>query len=134
MTYTRSSRFLRRALLADAATSAATGLLMMLGAGLLARLLGASAALVDYGGLSLLPFAGLVAYLASRETLPRSAVWAVIAYNVLWAKVDGVLLLISGWIEPTALGHAVLIAQALVLAMFAQLQYLGLRWSRTPTA
>src|SRR5947209_7904697 len=103
---------------------------MMLGAHMLARVLGAPAVLVDLGGLMLLPFAAVVACIASRHSLSRSAVWAVIGYNVIWAKIDGILLLLSGWIAPTPTGHAVLIAQAVVLGIFAQLQYLGLRWSR----
>ena len=127
-TPSRTSPFLRRVLLADAVTSGATGLLMMLGASLLAELLGMPAALLDYAGLVLLPFAALVAYLATRESLWRPAVWAVIACNALWAA-DSVLLLLTGWIEANKLGVAFVIAQALVVAVFAELEYVGLRRS-----
>lgn len=124
----QSPFYLRRVLLADAATSGATGLLMALGAGVLEPWLGVPAMLLDYAGLSLLPFAALVAYLATRENMPRSAVWVVVACNALWA-VDSIVLLLSGWIDPTGLGRAFVIAQAVVVALFAELEYFGLRKS-----
>lgn len=133
MSLQNNSSFLRRVLLADAAVSGASGLLMMLGAGLAEAPLGLPAGLLRYSGLGLLPFAAFVAYLASRESLPRPAVWAVIACNALWV-VDSVLLLLSGWVEPTGLGYAFVIAQALVVAMLAEMQYLGLRRSAAVTA
>lgn len=131
MTTSNTSPFLRRVLLADAATSGASGLLMTLGAGFLEDLLGVPAALLRYAGLSLLPFAALVAYLATRQSPPRAAVWAVIVLNALWA-VDSILLLAGGWVGPTALGYTFVVAQALVVAGFAEAQYVGLR--RSPAA
>jgi len=127
-TRSSTSPFLRRVLLADAATSGATGLLMMACAGPLEELLGLPDALLHDAGLALLPFAMLVAYLATRESQWRPAVWAVIGSNALWA-IDSVLLLLTGWIEPNKLGIAFVIAQALVVAILAQLEYLGLRRS-----
>ena len=124
----RTSPFLRRVLLADAATSGATGLLMMLGAGAAGELLGVPDALLRSAGLTLLPFAALVALLATRENLWRAGVWAVVVCNALWAA-DSVLLLLPGWIEPNELGIAFIVAQALVVAVFAELEYLGLRRS-----
>ncbi|HTR58376.1 MAG TPA: hypothetical protein VMM27_09385 [Casimicrobiaceae bacterium] len=124
----RTSPFLRRVLLADAATSGATGLLMMLGAGAAGELLAVPDALLRYAGLTLLPFAALVALLATRENLWRAGVWAVVVCNALWAA-DCVLLLLTGWIEPNELGIAFIVAQALVVAVFAELEYLGLRRS-----
>lgn len=128
-----SSSFLRRVLLADAAAGAATGLLMLFGAGLLEQLLGLPRALLQVAGLSLLPFAALIGYLATREQLSRKGVWAVIICNAIWV-VDSVLLLLSGWVEPTRLGQAFVIAQALVVAIFAELEYFGLRRGRVLAA
>lgn len=125
--------FLRRALYADAAISGATGLLMMLGAGLLQDILGVPDSLLYYAGLSLLPFAALLVYLATRESLARPVIWAVIVYNALWA-IDSILLLFTGWVAPTALGYAFISAQAVVVAIFAELQYLGLRRLQTSYA
>ena len=58
--------------------------------------------------------------------MSRAAVWAIIAYNVLWS-VDSVVLLVSGYVAPTALGYAFVIFQAVVVAGFAALQIVGLR-------
>ncbi len=122
------SKLLRRVLLADAATSGAIGLLMMLGSGLLEQLLGLPAELSRYAGISLLPFAAFLIYLAKRENLSPPAIWAVIILNVLWIA-DSILLLLSGWIEPTGLGYAFVIFQAFGVAMFAGLEYFGLQKS-----
>jgi len=128
-----TSTFLRWVLLADAATSGAIGLLMMLGSGLLDQYLGLPASLSRYAGLSLLPFAAFLVYLARRENLSPPAVWAVIVLNVLWTA-DSILLLLGGWIEPTALGYAFVVFQAFGVAVFAGLEYFGLRKSVTAAA
>jgi glucose uptake protein GlcU len=127
------SPFLRRALLADALISGATGLLMLIGANVLASLLGLPEALLRYAGLVLLPYAALVAYVATREQLRRWAVWAVIVANAIWA-VDSIILLLSGWLTPNALGYAFITFQALIVAAFAEIQYFGLRRSMTTVA
>lgn len=128
----RTSTFLRRVLFADAATCAACGLLLALGAGQLEQLLGLPTQLSRYAGLSLLPFAAFLAYLGMRENLSPSVVWSVIILNALWT-IDSVLLLLSGWVEPSALGSAFVIFQAVGVAMFAALEYFGLRKSATAT-
>ncbi|HET9449607.1 MAG TPA: hypothetical protein VFO83_01930 [Aggregicoccus sp.] len=117
---------LRRSLLADAALTSATGLLLALGAAPLSGLLGLPQPLLFWAGVSLLPFAGVVALLARRERAPRTAVRAVVLYNALWA-LDSVLLLALGWVHPTALGSAFVLAQALAVAGFALAQYAGLQ-------
>ena len=128
-----TSTFLRRVLLADAATCLAAGLLMTLGAGLLEQFFGLPSGLSRYAGVGLLPFAAFLVYLATRETLPAAAVWAVIVLNVLWT-LDSLLLLLSGWVAPTPPGYAFVIAQALGVAMFAALEYVGLKKATPATA
>jgi len=113
-------------LLADAATCVATGLLMVLGSSVLEQFLELPAELSRFAGVSLLPFAALLIYLATRENLSPPVVWAVIVINALWT-VDSLLLLLSGWIEPTGLGNTFVIFQAFGVAMFAALEYFGLR-------
>jgi hypothetical protein len=120
-------------LLADAATSGASALLLTFGAEFLAGLLGVPAAVLRFSGLSLFPFAAFVTYLATREDLNRRGVWTVVVLNVLWT-VDSVLLLLSGWVEPTTLGTAFVLAQAVVVAAFAEAQVYGLRRSALPAA
>jgi len=133
MSLTRSPYFLRAVLLVDAVVSAATGLLLALGGGLLEPWIGVPAMLTRGAGVSLLPFAALVAYVATRPTLSQPAVWAVIAYNALWT-IDSFALLLSGWISPTTLGIAFVAAQALAVAVLAELQYVGLRNVRADAA
>src|SRR5262245_26075086 len=93
----RPSMFLRRALLADAVVSVACGLLMLSGQGLLSGWLGLPAALLHYAGLVLLPYAAIVAFMGTRDVLPRAAVWAVVFCNVVWA-IDCIATLMSGWV------------------------------------
>jgi CHASE2 domain-containing sensor protein len=120
--------FLRQALLADAVTSAACAVLMIAAAGFLEGLLGLPAALLRGAGLVLLPFVACLAVLATRESVPRAAVWAVIGANALWA-VESALLLLTGWVDPTPAGIVFVIAQGAVVALYAELQIVGLRRS-----
>jgi hypothetical protein len=126
----RTSTFLRWVFFADAATCIATGLLMALGSGPLGEYLGLPAGLLRYSGISLLPFAALLIYLATRENLSSPVVWTVIVLNALWA-IQSILLLLTGWVAPTELGSTFVIAQALGVAAFAVLEYVGLKRSVT---
>jgi hypothetical protein len=67
-----------------------------------------------------------VAYVGTRERLAPPAVWAVIACNALWAA--GSLLLLA-WLAPTLLGYVFVVAQATAVAVFGELQFIGLRRS-----
>ena len=120
------SRLLRIALLADAVATAATGLLLLVFAAPFDTLLGLPAPLSRTLGIGLLPYAALVAYLGTRPHVSRGAVWAVIICNLFWV-VDSALLLMGNWIDPTPLGVAFVIAQAIAVAGFADAQYLGMR-------
>lgn len=128
----RNSTLLRRVLFADAATCIAMGLLLVFGSGLLEQFLGLPAGPLRYAGISLLPFAALLVYLATRQNLSQPLVWTVIVLNILWA-VDSFLLLVTGWVAPTELGYAFVVAQALGVAVFAGLEYFGLKRSATAT-
>lgn len=129
----QSPLFLRRVLLADAAAGAASGLLMLLGAGMLEGLLNLPAALLQAAGAALLPFAAFLAWLGSRKTPSRAAVWAVIAVNAVWV-VESFYLLLSGWVAPNAAGQAFIVVQALAVAVLAELEYFGLRRATAPVA
>ena len=127
-TLTRTSPLLRWVLLADAATCAAMGLLLLLGADWLAQFLALPPDLSRFAGATLLPFAALLVYSAGRATLAPAAIWAVILLNVLWV-IGSLLLLVEGGIEPNSLGIAFVMAQAGGVALFAALEYVGLRQS-----
>jgi len=126
MSHAQPNTFLRYALLADAIASGATGLLLIAGAGLLEGFLNIPVALSREAGLVLIPYVAFVAYVGTRETIMRNAVWAIIAANVLWA-VASVALLASGWIAPNLLGVVFIAMQAAVVAVFGELQFIGLR-------
>jgi hypothetical protein len=121
-----STSFLRRALLVDAVASGASAVLMMAGASFLESLLGLPAPLLRGAGLILVPFVAIVGWLASRERVAASAVWAVIAMNAAWV-VGSVAVLASDRFDPSTLGFAFVTAQAGTVAAFAELQYVGLR-------
>ena len=123
-----SPSLLRNALLLDAVATAATAFLAVAAAPLLEPLLGLPADLLFYAGLPLLPFAGFV-YLTSRgEPISRKSATAVVIINALWV-IDSIALLFTCWVAPTALGYTFVIGQALVVALFAELQFTGLRRS-----
>ena len=126
MSHDQPSTFLRRALMLDAVASGATGLLMIAGAGLVADLLGLPTGLLRGAGLVLVPYVAYVAFLATRRRIEPAAVWLIIACNVVWALAS-FLLLLSGKFAPTGLGIAFVVAQAVVVALLGELQYMGLR-------
>ena len=117
---------LRRALLVDAVATAGMGALLVAAPGLLDALFGLPVALLRGAGLALLPFAALLAWVARRPRIPAGLAWTLVIVNVLWA-VDSVVLPLTGWIDPTALGAAFVVAQGLIVAAFAWLEWTGLR-------
>src|SRR5882724_6246688 len=129
----RQNNFLRFALLADAAASGATGLLMIAGADLLTGMLALPVALMREAGLLLVPYVALVALVGTRENIPLTAVKAIIALNVLWV-LGSVGLLVGGFVAPTALGCAFVIVQAVAVGVLAELQFIGLRRADTVAA
>ena len=128
MSMIQSSRFLRNALALDAAACAATGLLLSLAAGPLAGLLGLPEGLLRGAGLILLPCAAALAWFASRDSLPRLAVFAVLGINLLWIA-DSILILVAGWFSPTGLGIGFVLAQAGAVAVVTELEVIGLKRS-----
>lgn len=126
------SPFLRFALVGDAIASGATGFLLAGGAGFLTNILGLQESLLRYAGLFLLPYAAFVGYVGTRAALPKGMIWAIIIANSVWA-VGSILLLLGGWVSPTMPGSAFVVAQALVVAGFAEAQWIGLRKSSAIT-
>jgi hypothetical protein len=126
--FTTPSPLLRKALLSDALISGLTGLVLAFAAGPLSTPLGLAVGLLRWSGIILIPVAALVARLGTRERVQRPLVFAVVACNALWA-LDSVLLLVMGWVEPTILGEVFVLGQAVVVAVLAELQFLGLRRS-----
>jgi hypothetical protein len=133
MTAVRSP-FLRTVIALDAAVCGVGGAALAFDAGLLEGPLGLSPALMQPVGGFLLVYAALLAWLATRPALPRAGVWALVAFNLLWA-VESVALVALGFAQPTALGLAVVIGQAVGAVVVADLQWIALRRSaRTAVA
>jgi hypothetical protein len=127
------STFLHRALLLDAVATGTTATLLLAGAGLLAGPLGLPVGLLRGAGLALVPFVALVAWAGLRPYPPRRVIWTVIVLNAAWV-IGSLALLVGGWVAPTTLGTAFVIAQAVVVGVFAELQLLGLRRTAAASA
>ncbi|EKS37695.1 hypothetical protein [Afipia clevelandensis] len=127
------SPFLRRALQIDALFSAVSALLLVFGAGFLASLTNLPEDFLRNTGLVLVAFVLGVGYLATRDMMPKIAVWAVIAINAVWT-IDSIALLASGWVSPNLLGQVFIVAQAIAVGVFAELEFIGLRKSADAVA
>lgn len=123
-----SPNFLRNVLRADALSCVACGVLQVVFTGQMAQLLGLPGALLAYTGEFLLVYAAVVAFVSTRDPLPRAPVWVLVAGNLGWA-IACALLLVSGRVAPSMLGTAYVVAQALTVAVLAELQFFGLRRS-----
>jgi hypothetical protein len=125
--------FLRNVLMLDAALSAALGALMVLPSGTLKELLGLPASLLLPAGLAMFPWAAFLLWIATRPTVPKAAIWAVVALNVLWAMDCGLAAFVGGF-GPTALGQSFIALHALGALVLADLEFMGLRRSASASA
>jgi hypothetical protein len=123
---TDDGRLLRLALRIDAAASGALGVLGVAAAPLLADLLGPPVPVLFGVGVFFVVFAAALLFLASRRTIPRPAAWTVVFGNAAWV-VGSVLATVAGAGALTGLGIGVVLAQAAAVAVFADLQWMGLR-------
>lgn len=125
-TTTDQAELLRKVLRADAATSAALGVVFVAASVPLADLLGVSAPLMICAGIALLFGGAALGLLAGYPSIPTGLAWAVLVENSLF--VAGLLLL--AFFDPLALtgaGTAFAIAGAVSMAVFTDLEFLGLR-------
>jgi hypothetical protein len=128
MSFNTPSPLLRRALLADAVLTGISGVALLLAAAPLSAVLALPSALLLSAAAIFIPFAVFVAWLGSRPRVYRPLVFAAIVLNALWA-VDSVLLLLTPWVQPTPFAELFVIAQAIVVAVLAELEFIGLRRS-----
>jgi hypothetical protein len=122
-------RLLRFALRLDAAGSGALGLLGLAAATPLADPLGTTVGALRGTGAFLVGYALVLVLLAARPAIPRAAAWAVVIGNTAWV-LGSIGTAVAGRDTFTALGVAVVLAQAAAVAVFADLQWLGLRRAR----
>lgn len=121
----RETSFLRTILLVDAFVTGSCGIAFAAGASALAAWFGLPEPLLRWSGVALIPFAGFLVWLARREAIPRGLALGIVSLNVLWA-IDSVLLIALGWTAPTTIGIVFVLGQALIVAAFAELQYVGI--------
>lgn len=120
------AKFLRLALAADAVVTGVNGLVYLAAAGPVGDLLGPEAGALRAIGAFLVVYGIAVGLLASRGTISPAGTRAVIALNIAWALAS-VATVVTGLMEFTTIGAVWAIAQALVVAGFAELQIMGLR-------
>ena len=113
-------------MLIDAIVSGASGLLQVAATGFLASQLGLPDALIMGTGVFYLVYAAAVAAVATRKPIPRAVAWLIMGGNLLWALAC-LASLVGGPLAPTLLGKGYVIMQAVAVAVFAELQYFGLR-------
>ena len=127
------STLLRRVLMTDTAFSGISVLALILAAGPLAGPLGLPESFLRSLGLILVPFVAFIAWVALRRPVVVGAVWTLIAGNALWVLAS-IALLASGWLSPSGLGIAFIVGQAVIVGLFAELQFIGLRRSTAAEA
>jgi hypothetical protein len=124
---TTQSNFLRRVLQANGIFSGLSGVAFILAARPLAAFLGLAAPVILMGiGLGLLLYAVALFREAARETIDRQFVIAAIIMDAAWV-VGSIVLLLTGWVPFTLAGKWAIALVADLVAIFAGLQFYGLR-------
>jgi hypothetical protein len=112
-----------RILQLNAASTAACGIGMLAARGILPNLFGLSGPiLLDIIAVGLLVYAVLLAAAARRRPVPREALIALTVADVLWVAASAVVLLVF-WNDFAAIARFLVIAVAVVVEMFATLQF-----------
>lgn len=125
-TMAANDSFLRLALKLDAAASATIGVGSLLLYRTFDEWFGTPAALSLPIGIFLVGYATGLVVLATRRQLNPLAVWVVVGGNLAWVLAS-VVLVLADPVELTGLGVAFVLAQAAAVALFADLQFIGLR-------
>lgn len=120
-------QLLRRVLQANMIFSGLSGLLLTVGADPLSRWLGIPAAwMLVVIGISLLGFAWQLFQTARQSPIDLRQANAILLMDVAWV-VGSALLLFSGWVAFTTAGWWAVLLVADVVALFAVLEFVGIR-------
>lgn len=124
---------LRLALRLDAMISGMAGLGALVASPFLETLLGTPRGLLGPVGLLLIVYALLLWALARPPLINHAMVWGVILLNSAWA-IASLVVVVGGWWGLTALGSAIVLGQAAIVALMLDLQILGVRRVRAAKA
>ncbi len=117
----------RHTLLIDAAATTATGLLMLAGRTRLYPYFGLeSPFLLDVVAIAFIVYAAIIAVVARRDEVSRTAVMTTAAANAGYV-VASVALLIMFWSDLQPIGRAAIIVVAVTVEAFATLQFAAAR-------
>ena len=119
--------FLRKVLIADAATGAAAALAMIGGADLTHSMFGLPSALIFWAGLALIPF--VVALILILRANSTAAIPVIVGMNFAWVAAS-LYVAFGPTFAPTLLGQVFVCAQAATVFLLAELQVIGLRRNR----
>lgn len=122
----RNQTLLRRAFMLDAVATGGLGLGLAVAADVLQPWLGLPVGLLREAGFICVAFAAFLAFALTRTHVAAGMARFAIGVNAAWVLASFGLLA-SGWVQPTTLGMTFVIAQALAVAVFTELQYLGMK-------
>ena len=122
-----SNKLLRYALRGNAAFSAVSGVIAILAAAPIAAFMGlASPLILVIIGVGLLPFAFLVYKVSTMTAVKPLFVKEILVMDLLWI-VGSMVILLVGWPALTANGRWLVAVLADSVAVFALLEFVGLR-------
>ena len=121
--------YLKKVLVADAVISGAAAVAMMAGSTFLPPLLGLPAELLLWAGMALIPFVAILALIIRQSQIAMGVLVAVIAINIAWVLAS-LIVAFGPAFATTLFGKVFVVAQAATVALFAELQIIGLRRAR----
>jgi hypothetical protein len=122
---------LRRSIAFDAVVSGTCGILFVVAPRMGGELLGLSPTLLVGVGVFFLAWAGALWWISRRRTIAARVARIVVFLNITWV-VDSLIVLATGWIDPTELGVFFIVAQAVAVAAIALWQWSGVRREMSP--
>ncbi|MFI9236748.1 hypothetical protein [Streptomyces sp. NPDC053079] len=129
----KSADLLRTTLRIDGWACAGLGVVLLAGCKLLSDPLGLPTTWSVPFGIAMLAMAAFIALIVRKDPLPSGLAWAVVVINTL--SCAGLLVLAcTDVVALTGLGTAFMILAAVVVGLFADVEFFGLRRARTAAA
>jgi hypothetical protein len=124
---------LRFAFRLDGVVSALAGIATTFGLGVAGSALGMPTPVTLGLGLFMAGYGAAVYWLGGRVGVGRALVLGIAGGNALWVAAS-LALLAGDWITPTDTGTAIIVGQAVAVAVFSLLQFAGYAQSRAQAA